>query len=456
VFYVPGESGVALQVTYEEATGAERRDVVAEDALGTVSGVIDAAGVVSEKRYYDPYGKKVLADGAAAPTNGPVSDLRRGFTGHEEDAESGLTNMRGRMYDPGQRRFVTPDPFVSDPFFGQGLNRYAYVTNNPLRWVDPSGFTATKMGEEGVASSSTSADGILYFADDNLRGNAPDGGAPSEEGAAKSNPPSTQKADAAKTTTPTGPAKASPVKSTEEGPPIGPPRPPEPPTAAPPTYVGPSGKGWTIQPESGRDRRQRYADGVDKVVKNYVPLVFSAANPLSAVKALLHVTSGHEEPIVDAAIDVVPVIVGAGVSSLSPAAAEKLLSDALRGGNAGTLRGINRFGGVVSSTGNTAGGVVVTAEGSVQGVDFAGHVNAGLMRGGPVNILSGVHGSEAGIMTADAAIFAEDVAMFGRMEGVTIHDTASLSAAEVGGMLNGPGTTIGAFCNSGACLAPFR
>jgi RHS repeat-associated protein len=149
VFYVPGESGVALQVTYEEATGAERRDVVAEDALGTVSGVIDAAGVVSEKRYYDPYGKKVLADGAAAPTNGPVSDLRRGFTGHEEDAESGLTNMRGRMYDPGQRRFVTPDPFVSDPFFGQGLNRYAYVTNNPLRWVDPSGFTATKMGEEG-------------------------------------------------------------------------------------------------------------------------------------------------------------------------------------------------------------------------------------------------------------------------------------------------------------------
>jgi hypothetical protein len=191
------------------------------------------------------------------------------------------------------------------------------------------------------------------------------------------------------------------------------------------------------------------------VVKNYVPLVFSAANPLSAVKALLHVTSGHEEPIVDAAIDVVPVIVGAGVSSLSPAAAEKLLSDALRGGNAGTLRGINRFGGVVSSTGNTAGGVVVTAEGSVQGVDFAGHVNAGLMRGGPVNILSGVHGSEAGIMTADAAIFAEDVAMFGRMEGVTIHDTASLSAAEVGGMLNGPGTTIGAFCNSGACLAPF-
>jgi RHS repeat-associated protein len=140
VFYVPGESGVALQVTYEEATGAERRDVVAEDALGTVSGVIDAAGVVSEKRYYDPYGKKVLADGSAAPTNGPVSDLRRGFTGHEEDAESGLTNMRGRMYDPGQRRFVTPDPFVSDPFFGQGLNRYAYVTNNPLRWVDPSGF----------------------------------------------------------------------------------------------------------------------------------------------------------------------------------------------------------------------------------------------------------------------------------------------------------------------------
>jgi RHS repeat-associated protein len=225
VFHVPGESGVALQVTYEEATGAERRDVVAEDALGTVSGVIDAAGVVSEKRYYDPYGKKVLADGSAAPTNGPVSDLRRGFTGHEEDAESGLTNMRGRMYDPGQRRFVTPDPFVSDPFFGQGLNRYAYVTNNPLRWVDPSGFE-----QAATALPMKPRPNLDRLLQNITAGQAQTAGASSASESpatdASTNPTAPQKADEGGTQEPPGGTEA---------PPIGP---PPPPVAPPPPAHG--------------------------------------------------------------------------------------------------------------------------------------------------------------------------------------------------------------------------
>ena len=59
------------------------------------------------------------------------------------------------------------------------------------------------------------------------------------------------------------------------------------------------------------------------------------------------------------------------------------------------------------------------------------------------------------MMTADAAILAEDVAAFGGIEGVTVHNLAELSASAISGMLKGPGTTIGAFCNSGACLAAF-
>lgn len=69
--------------------------------------------------------------------------------------------------------------------------------------------------------------------------------------------------------------------------------------------------------------------------------------------------------------------------------------------------------------------------------------------------MSGVHGNVAGVMTADAAILVEDVAAFGGIEGVTVHNLAELSPSAISGMLNGPGTTIGAFCNSGACLAPF-
>ena len=149
---------------------------------------------------------------------------------------------------------------------------------------------------------------------------------------------------------------------------------------------------------------------------------------------------------------VLPAVTGA-VGARGAGATAPRTSGAAGGG---VVRGINRFGGVVSSSANPAGGLVVTAEGPVQGMDFAGHVNGGLIRGGPVNILSGVHGTEAGVMSADAAILQEDISMFGGIDGVTVHNTATLSASEISAMLRGPGTTIGAFCNSGICLAPFR
>ena len=39
-------------------------------------------------------------------------------------------------------RFISADPVVPEPGNPQGLNRYAYVTNNPLKYTDPSGHFA--------------------------------------------------------------------------------------------------------------------------------------------------------------------------------------------------------------------------------------------------------------------------------------------------------------------------
>jgi hypothetical protein len=47
--------------------------------------------------------------------------------------------MNGRIYDPVLRRFLSPDNYVQDPFNTQNYNRYGYVWNNPLLFVDPSG-----------------------------------------------------------------------------------------------------------------------------------------------------------------------------------------------------------------------------------------------------------------------------------------------------------------------------
>ena len=46
---------------------------------------------------------------------------------------------RARYYDPTLGRFISADAIVPEPGNPQSLNRYAYVKNNPLRYVDPSG-----------------------------------------------------------------------------------------------------------------------------------------------------------------------------------------------------------------------------------------------------------------------------------------------------------------------------
>ena len=48
--------------------------------------------------------------------------------------------MNGRVYDPTTARFLSADPHIQAPSETQSYNRYSYVKNNPLKYVDPSGF----------------------------------------------------------------------------------------------------------------------------------------------------------------------------------------------------------------------------------------------------------------------------------------------------------------------------
>jgi hypothetical protein len=51
-----------------------------------------------------------------------------------------VIHMNGRIYDPLVGRFMSSDPFIDNASDLQNYNRYAYVRNNPLRLVDPSGY----------------------------------------------------------------------------------------------------------------------------------------------------------------------------------------------------------------------------------------------------------------------------------------------------------------------------
>ncbi len=90
--------------------------------------------------------------GASATISNLAKLLDTGYTGHHEDAELGLVNMKGRIYDPSLRQFLSADPYVQFPALSQSWNRYSYVLNNPMNYTDPTGFQSYNDGDGGSGS----------------------------------------------------------------------------------------------------------------------------------------------------------------------------------------------------------------------------------------------------------------------------------------------------------------
>jgi RHS repeat-associated protein len=59
--------------------------------------------------------------------------------GQTLDPSTGLMHYNARYYDPTIGRFISADTIVPNPADPQQLNRYSYVTNNPVRYTDPTG-----------------------------------------------------------------------------------------------------------------------------------------------------------------------------------------------------------------------------------------------------------------------------------------------------------------------------
>ena len=109
------------------------------DGLGSPVARTDSTGNVVSRTRYEPYG---FTASGAAPTIG--------FTGHVNDADTGLTYMQQRYYDPVAGRFLSVDPVVTDANTGGSFNRYTYVLNNPYRYIDPDGREGEQVLKTGI------------------------------------------------------------------------------------------------------------------------------------------------------------------------------------------------------------------------------------------------------------------------------------------------------------------
>jgi RHS repeat-associated protein len=129
--------GASGQIARWNAYGLGSNDVLAQmnvpaasratfipNIQGSILSTLDSATGALTKTGYLPYGKS-----ASVPAS-------FGYTGQRADPESfGLYYYRARMYMPAWGRFMQTDPVG----YAAGGNLHAYVDNDPLNLIDPSG-----------------------------------------------------------------------------------------------------------------------------------------------------------------------------------------------------------------------------------------------------------------------------------------------------------------------------
>ena len=103
------------------------------DHLGSPRLVVNVAdGQITQRMDYDAFGR-VLAD--TAPGFQPF-----GFAGGLYDHDTGLVRFGARDYQAETGRWTAKDPIL---FSGGQPNLYAYVHNDPVNWIDPTGLQSS-------------------------------------------------------------------------------------------------------------------------------------------------------------------------------------------------------------------------------------------------------------------------------------------------------------------------
>ncbi len=130
--------GDGLNAVVVRENGIDNYYYTYQDHLGSIVTVTDDSGSVVTEQNFDPWGRQ------RNPSTWTYSNipsipnwLYRGYTGHEHLQEFDLINMNGRLYDPIVGRMLSPDNYIHGGT--QGLNRYSYAFNNPLKYTDPDG-----------------------------------------------------------------------------------------------------------------------------------------------------------------------------------------------------------------------------------------------------------------------------------------------------------------------------
>ena len=114
---------------------------VVTNAQGDVVALVDGNGTVVVNYTYDAWGKLQAMTGSKASTVGKYNPIR--YRGYVYDTETQLYYLNTRYYNPDMGRFINADGYeYLDANAINGLNLYAYCSNNPINNHDSTGHAA--------------------------------------------------------------------------------------------------------------------------------------------------------------------------------------------------------------------------------------------------------------------------------------------------------------------------
>jgi len=144
IFVFDATGKMVAEYSNETPTSSPAITYVTMDDYDNPRIMTDGVGQVTQRRDYMPFGEQLSAGSGERTTGlGYTSDtrVRQGYASKDKDEETGFNYFGERYYSSAVGRFTSPDTLMasggaSNP---QTWNRYAYVVNNPVAYVDVNG-----------------------------------------------------------------------------------------------------------------------------------------------------------------------------------------------------------------------------------------------------------------------------------------------------------------------------